>query len=416
MLPNKVIYKGKEFETIGFIKLNNGSFLILQNDEDIIYLDLSKINLKLDLKFEIKEATKVEIVLMDYIVEAIKSDIRNDKYQSKEDLKRDIVDLNKYINTHPELLNNIKELDFKDDVVLKTITSLLSYFDETMKDAPLNLEGITSFKIDGKDYIKYRDQNGKVKIMDDNVDNRNFVEQFKAKQNESEYFKQDDGKESALNIAEDMNEYQKTSIELNEADEMEKTHSNQLLSSMAMQKYDNQADKDIIGNAQTGIYYDEQNDKVLTAKQQENSVEVSEVKEITHNENNNGTTIDNNSTLSTEINYPPYNEEIVTQYLMTNKFNDVNINVFIDRYLYDLSVEQIDYLLNNYELTAEYINKLNNRKKNISSNENQQQLEKPKVKVFTKSKAAFIDTLLLSFIVGLISGMYLILLILMIMS
>lgn len=416
MLPNKVIYKGKEFETIGFIKLNNGSFLILQNDEDIIYLDLSKINLKLDLKFEIKEATKVEIVLMDYIVEAIKSDIRNDKYQSKEDLKRDIVDLNKYINTHPELLNNIKELDFKDDVVLKTITSLLSYFDETMIDAPLNLEGITSFKIDGKDYIKYRDQNGKVKIMDDNVDNRNFVEQFKAKQNESEYFKQDDGKESALNIAEDMNEYQKTSIELNEADEMEKTHSNQLLSSMSMQKYDNQADKDIIGNAQTGIYYDEQNDKVLTAKQQENSVEVSEVKEITHNENNNGTTIDNNSTLSTEINYPPYNEEIVTQYLMTNKFNDVNINVFIDRYLYDLSVEQIDYLLNNYELTAEYINKLNNRKKNISSNENQQQLEKPKVKVFTKSKAAFIDTLLLSFIVGLISGMYLILLILMIMS
>lgn len=421
MLPNKVIYKGKEFETIGFIKLNNGSFLILQNNEDIIYLDLSKINLKLDLKFEIKEATKVEIVLMDYIVEAIKNDIRNGKYQSKEDLKKDIVNLNKYINTHPELLNNMKQLDFKDDIVLKTITSLLSYFDETMKDAPLNLEGITSFIIDGKDYIKYRDQNGKVKIMDDNVDNRNFVEQFKAKQNESEYFKQDDGKESALNIADDMNEYQKTSIELNEVDKMEKTPSNQLLSTMAMQKYDDQANKDVIGNAQTGIYYDEQNDKVLTAKQQENSVEVSEVKEITHNENNNGTSIDNNSTLSTEINYPPYNEEIVTQYLMTNKFNDVNINAFIDRYLYDLSAEQIDYLLNNYNLADEYIDKLNNQKseKNINSNEKQQQMEKPKVKVFTlndQPKAAFVDTLLLSFIVGLVSGMYLIILILLIMS
>ena len=204
MLPNKVIYKGKGFETIGFIKLNNGSFLILRNGEDIVGLDLSKINLNLNLKFEIKEATKVELVLIEYIVEAIKNDIRSGKYQNKEDLKKDIVDLNRYVNTHPDLLNNMKQLDFKDEVVDKTIHGLLAYFDEVMHDAPLNLEGITSFQVNDKNYIKYKDENNQIRVLDNNVDNRNFVEQFKAKQNESQYFKQDNSEENALNIAKDM--------------------------------------------------------------------------------------------------------------------------------------------------------------------------------------------------------------------
>ena len=334
MLPNKVIYKGKEYETIGFIKLNNGSFLILRNNDDIVGLDLSKVNLKLDLKFEIKEATKVELVLIDFVVEAIKKDIRNGKYQNKDDLKKDIVDLNKYINTHKELLGNMKQLDFKDDVVDKTITGLLSYFDEVMKDAPLNLEGITSFQVAGKSYIKYKDENGQVKIMDDNVDNRNFVEQFKAKQNESQYFKQEDGKESALNIANDMNKYQKTSVDLTDVENLES--SKQEIPNMTMQKYDEKVDKSIVGNIETGIYYDENNDQLLTAEKKDDEVVVDEIVEVTTEKNN-------------------------------------------------------------------------------------QDIEKAKTKIFTlndnrKPNAAFVDTLLLSFIVGLVSGMYLVFLILIIMS
>lgn len=334
MLPNKVIYKGKEYETIGFIKLNNGSFLILRNNDDIVGLDLSKVNLKLDLKFEIKEATKVELVLIDFVVEAIKKDIRNGNYQNKDDLKKDIVDLNKYINTHKELLGNMKQLDFKDDVVDKTITGLLSYFDEIMKDAPLNLEGITSFQVAGKSYIKYKDENGQVKIMDDNVDNRNFVEQFKAKQNESQYFKQEDGKESALNIANDMNKYQKTSVDLTDVEDLES--SKQEIPNMTMQKYDEKVDKSIVGNIETGIYYDENNDQLLTAEKKDDEVVVDEIVEVTTEKNN-------------------------------------------------------------------------------------QDIEKAKTKIFTlndnrRPNAAFVDTLLLSFIVGLVSGMYLVFLILIIMS
>ena len=338
MLPNKVIYKGKEYETIGFIKLNNGSFLFLRNNEDVVGLDLSKINLKLDLKFEIKEATKVELVLIDYIVEAIKNDIRSGKYQNKEDLKKDIVDLNKYINTHKDLLNNMKQLDFKDELVNKTITNLLSYFDEVMSNAPLNLENITSFQVDGKSYIRYKDATGHVKIMDDNVDNRNFVEQFKAKQNESKYFKQEDGKESALNIAEDMNKYQKTSVELNDVDVIDNVSKEQELPNKAMQEYDQKDDKSIVGNTEAGIYYDENSNQLLTTTKKDGEVVISEVNEVTTEEN--------------------------------SKTNEK---------------------------------------------------EKQKIKIFTlndnrKPNAAFVDTLLLSFIVGLVSGMYLVFLILIIMS
>ena len=417
MLPNKVIYKGKEYETIGFIKLNNGSFLILRNNDDIVGLDLSKVNLKLDLKFEIKEATKVELVLIDFVVEAIKSDIRNGKYQNKDDLKKDIVDLNKYINTHKELLGNMKQLDFKDDIVDKTITGLLSYFDEVMKDAPLNLEGITSFQVAGKSYIKYKDENGQVKIMDDNVDNRNFVEQFKAKQNESQYFKQEDGKESALNIANDMNKYQKTSVGLTDVETLDDASNKQALSNKAMQKYDEKVDKSIIGNAETGIYYDENNDQLLTAEKKDNKVVISEVKEATADGNNN---IVDEEPVGVE--YPPYNEEVVTQYLTVNRTNKININAFINKYLYDFTPTQIDYLINNYNLNQNQINALTEQKNlKLSDVENQKQVEKPKTKIFTlndnrKPNAAFVDTLLLSFIVGLVSGMYLVFLILIIMS
>lgn len=166
MLPSRVIYKNKEYETIGFIKLNNGSFLILQSDEEVIGLDLKKTSLKLDLKFEIKDATKVEVVFIDYIVEAIKNNIKNNVYQNKDELKISISDLNRYINTNPELLNNMKQLDFKDDVVDRTMPGLLAYFDETMKESNLKATSLPNFKIDGKDYV--RDESGNFKLMNNN--------------------------------------------------------------------------------------------------------------------------------------------------------------------------------------------------------------------------------------------------------
>lgn len=412
MLPSRIIYRGKIFETTGFIKLNRGSFLIVKNNDEVYGLDLSKLNLNLDLKFEVKEATKAEAVFVEYIIESIKNDIKKGKYQTKEDLKKEIIELNRFINEHDSFLSNIDKLT--DSMTNKNMISLLTYFDETMKETPLDLEGITSFKVDGKYYIKYKDENGKVRILDDNVDNRNFVEQFKAKQNESFSFQLEDGKESALNIAKDMDKFQKQSVELEEVDEIEPTTATQVIPTKVMQKYDEEKDGNIVGNAKAGIYHDENKDKILTTeiKREERKVLVNEVKAATSETNE-------VTSQSQAVDYPTYNEETVDQYLIINRTNKINLDAFINKYLYDLTPKQIDYLLNNYSLTQEQVDKLNaQRSTKIALVEEQKQKEKPKTKVLALNtkKAAFVDTLLLSFVVGIVSGMYLVLLVIMIMS
>lgn len=294
MLPSRIIYMGKIFETIGFIKLNNGSFLILQNDEEVIGLDLKKTSLKLNLKFEIKEATKVEVVFIEYIVEALKNNIKNNAYKNKDELKISISELNRYINNNSELLNNMKQLDFKDDVVDRTMLGLLSYFDETMKESSLKATSLANFKI--KDYV--RNESGNFKLMDNN---ENAVEQVV------------------------------------EAPRIDQNVSNQT--------------QDTISTVQT-----ETLDTALKAE--EPQVDKSQTEQIVEPQN----------------------------YLANEYVNSVDTYV---------------------EPTVE---------STLESNE----LEKPKVKTFSLNdnnrKAAFVDTLLLSFVVGLVSGMYLVLLVIMIMS
>ena len=388
MLPSRIIYRGKLFETIGFIKLNKGSFLIVKNNDEVYGLDLSKLNLNLDLKFEVKEATKAESVFIEYVIESIKNDIKKGKYQTKEDLKKEIIELNRFINEHNSFLSNIDKLT--DSMTNRNMLSLLTYFDETMKETPLDLEAITSFKVDGKSYIKYEDENGKVRILDDNVDNRNFVEQFKAKQNES------------------------FSFQLEEVDEITEAPKNQVLPTIAMQKYDEKQDKNIVGNAEAGIYYDQNSGQILTSKREDNKIIINEVKEATSETNE-------VTSQSQTVDYPAYNEEAVDQYLIINRANKINLDAFINKYLYDLTPKQIDYLLNNYPLTQDQIDKLNAQKSTkivLVEEQKEFQKEKPKTKVLTlnNKKAAFVDTLLLSFVVGLVSGMYLVLLVIMIMS
>lgn len=307
MLPSRVIYKNKEYETIGFIKLNNGSFLILQSDEEIIGLDLKKTSLKLDLKFEIKDATKVEVVFIDYIVEAIKNNIKNNVYQNKDELKMSITDLNRYINTNPELLNNMKQLDFKDEVVDRTMSGLLSYFDEAMKESTLKASSLPNFKIDGKDYV--RDESGNFKLMNNN---ENVVEQVVA------------------------------------APSINQSVSNQT--------------QDTIPTMQTETLD-------TTLKVEEPQVEKPQTEQVVG--------------LDTTILTHELPNEQTTENTSLNEY----VNP-VDTYV---------------EPTLE-------------SNE----IEKPKVKTFSlnnnNGKAAFVDTLLLSFIVGLVSGMYLVFLIILIMS
>lgn len=408
MLPSKVIYKDKMYETVGFIKLNNGSFLILKNNDEIISIDLSKAQgLSLKLKFEVKEATKVELVLIEYITQALRNDIKNGKYKDKKSLMNDLASVNKYINTHPELLKNMKELDFKDDLVDKNILQLLSYFDEVMAPSPLNLEGITSFEIGDKDYIKFKDENGDVKILDDSHDNRSFVEQFENKQDESRSFQSNDGTQNALEIAKDTLKYEKKEVPL------ESTVLDDNLGNAIINQQPTLANDNILGNGEEKIFYNQSDDQIVTIEQNGDDVAIKEVGETKSVEEKEEDT-------TSKVIYPPYDEVTVTLLLFKGPDN-LDVDLFINQYLNYLTVKQIDLLISNYILTPEQMNKLTEQRSIKEMAEKQvedvKQKEKPKTFVLKKNdKAAFVDSLLLSFVVGLVWGIYLTFLIILLLS
>ena len=408
MLPSKVIYKDKMYETVGFIKLNNGSFLILKNNDEIISIDLSKAQgLSLKLKFEVKEATKVELVLIEYITQALRNDIKNGKYKDKKSLMDDLASINKYINTHPELLKNMKELDFKDDLVDKNILQLLSYFDEVMAPSPLNLEGITSFEIGDKDYIKFKDENGDVKILDDSHDNRSFVEQFENKQDESRSFQSNDGTQNALEIAKDTLKYEKKEVPL-ESTVLDDNLGNAIINQQPALANDN-----ILGNSEEKIFYNQSDNQIVTIEQNGDDVAIKEVGETKSVEEKEEDT-------TSKVIYPPYDEVTVTLLLFKGPDN-LDVDLFINQYLNYLTVKQIDLLISNYILTPEQMNKLTEQRliKEMAEKqvEDVKQMEKPKTLVLKKNdKAAFVDSLLLSFVVGLVWGIYLTFLIILLLS
>ena len=408
MLPSKVIYKDKMYETVGFIKLNNGSFLILKNNDEIISIDLSKAQgLSLKLKFEVKEATKVELVLIEYITQALRNDIKNGKYKDKKSLMDDLASVNKYINTHPELLKNMKELDFKDDLVDKNILQLLSYFDEVMAPSPLNLESITSFEIGDKDYIKFKDENGDVKILDDSHDNRNFVEQFENKQDESRSFQSNDGAQNALEIAKDTLKFEKKEVPL------ESTVLDDNLGNAIINQQPTLANDNILGNSEEKIFYNQSDDQIVTIEQNGDDVAIKEVGETKSVEEKAEDT-------TSKVIYPPYDEVTVTLLLFKGPDN-LDVDLFINQYLNYLTVKQIDLLISNYILTPEQMNKLTEQRSIKEMSEKQvedvKQMEKPKTLVLKKNdKAAFVDSLLLSFVVGLVWGIYLTFLIILLLS
>ena len=404
MLPSRVIYKDKMYETIGFIKLNNGSFLVLKNNDEIISIDLSKAQgLSLKLKFEVKEATKVETVLIDYITQALEIDIKNDKYKDKKSLMNDLASVNKYINTHQELLTNMKQLDFKDDLVDKNILQLLSYFDEVMTLSPLNLDNITSFRIGGKDYIKFKDENGEVKILNDNYNNRNSIEQFENKQSELYFLQSNNETKNTLEMTQETlkNEKEEVSSEINSLNaNLENTIINQQLTL---------ANDRILENKDEKIVYNRVDDQIVTTAINDNDVVIKEENVEEKEENT-----------TSKLTYPPYDEVTVTLLLFKGQ-NNLDVNLFINQYLNDLTVRQIDLLMSNYILNSEQVTKLSEQKavKEIVEKqvEEVKQIEKPKTFVLKKSdKAAFVDSLLLSFIVGLVWGMYLTFLIILILS
>ena len=121
---------------------------------------------------------------------------------------------------------------------------------------------------------------------------------------------------------------------------------------------------------------------------------------------------------------PDYDEQSVTARLSMKQNDGFDINLFIQKYLNDFNTEQIDLILQGYKLNEQQINLLKDRKQ--SKTESTESQTKSNVRNKTKrlalpafktdKEAAFVDTLLLSFTVGIFCGIYLMYFVLTIMS
>lgn len=392
--------EGINFNELGVIKVNNVLYWIILKNKNIESIDLYDKDLQLNM--EVQQSTLVENALIGCIVSALRHEISKGK--DLESLKQSVIEVNRYINTHPELLKNINELRGKDEIANKTMTSLIAYFDDVLsKQKAIDFDSVTSFEVNGQEYIKHKAQDGNVKILEDNS-KLNFMEQLNNKQEESTVYQTNNDVLNTEIMINNMEKFEKQDVDFEEFKDMNSVQAS------AMESYSNTTGNEIVGDEATGIYYDKTDDKLLTPEVVGNNIEINEVKETEVSKNDG----------QPYVSYPAYDEELVTNILVNGKgSNSFNIEAFINNYLPNLSINQINFILSNYKLDEAMIIKL---KEQLNSKQelvpdNPATIEKPKTKVLTlDKKAAFIDTLLLTFIVGSLSGIYLTYLIFGIMS
>lgn len=85
---------------------------------------------------------------------------------------------------------------------------LLDFYDKSknMDINSLNLDSVSAFTVDGVDYIKISDDDGDVMVLDDSLEDANFVEQFKQRQNNLASVSTLDANKNKQEIIKDMRE------------------------------------------------------------------------------------------------------------------------------------------------------------------------------------------------------------------
>jgi len=132
-VPKAVKINDKICNTIGMIQTNNGVFLICQNANVLSSIDFTTIqNFVKNAQFQIKTPTLVEYALIKFLTNNIQQKINNLEINPNQ-LINVFSDINKYVNTHPDLLINMSQLDNKDDMVKNNVQNLFGYFDDAMK-------------------------------------------------------------------------------------------------------------------------------------------------------------------------------------------------------------------------------------------------------------------------------------------
>lgn len=145
-------------------------------------------------------------------VDLIKSKVNSGELKTKEEIINYIRKIRESAYSSPELMNLLKEagINLEEQDLNKVTTVVLDYYDRTkVNTTSLNLDGVSQMTIkdekgfDDK-YIKVENKDGSYTILEDNMNDKDFVTQFNERQNKSVNLQSNDGVKNKEEIVKDM--------------------------------------------------------------------------------------------------------------------------------------------------------------------------------------------------------------------
>ena len=145
-------------------------------------------------------------------VDLIKSKVTSGELKTKEEIINYIRKIRESAYSNPELMQLLKEagINLDEQDLNKVTTAVLDYFDKAKVDTTsLNLDGVSQMTIkdekgfDDK-YIKIQNKDGSYTVLEDNMNDKDFVTQFNERQNKSVNLQSNDGVKNKEEIVKDM--------------------------------------------------------------------------------------------------------------------------------------------------------------------------------------------------------------------
>lgn len=185
-IPTGINYKNKFYEKIKLITINNYNFLIVENNNKLLKVEMIETennNPLFKIIIDFNDTPNIsEHILIDYILNALQNEIENNKFSKKEDLESSLTNIIKYINETniTEALQKCNE-QIRNDDFNKNIISLLEFLDKKLENnKAINFKNLKHFEIGNNEYFKFY-ENGKVKILIDTPENKELIEKIKSK-------------------------------------------------------------------------------------------------------------------------------------------------------------------------------------------------------------------------------------------
>lgn len=212
---------GLQYDSIGTLNINGQIFLVTKNGDHMILVQAEQNNNEYSYSIPQKDENNPShykgIAFAEQIVDSIKHEIESGEITTKEDLQKRIQKADQTINSNQTIKDALGNQGL--DQFKAQFKELYDYFDKLVKDDPsLNMEGITAFKTNNEDNINYIKQydstTGETHVLVNESD-KNFVDEFKQKQNELASANTEDSLANAQNVFDMMKDHEKVELNMN---------------------------------------------------------------------------------------------------------------------------------------------------------------------------------------------------------